>query len=136
MVAHSSILALDLGEARVGLALASREARLAHPAGTLRHDSQLVQHLQDLCKQEAVTQLVIGLPRGLDGQNTHQTDIARNFGQNIAKSLNIPVSWQDEAVTSAQAETELKTKGKSYTKEDIDSLAATYILEDYLRDQV
>ena len=128
----SSILAIDFGEARVGLALASEEARLAHPIGTLQNDSTLIKQLRDLCDREKVNHLVIGLPRSMNGQDTDQTNLTRAFGAKLAEELELPISWQDEAVTSAQAKAELEARGKSYAKEDIDALAATYILEDYL----
>ena len=83
-----------------------------------------------------MTQLVIGLPRGLEGQTTPQTEATQTFGSSLAEQLKLPVNWQDEALTSAQAEAELKARGKPYTKEAIDALSATYILEDYLRAKV
>ncbi len=88
--------------------------------------------LQTICTERAVSQLVAGLPRGLDGQETAQTAYARNFAEAISQQLQLPVYYQDEAVTSRQAEAELQARGKPYAKGDIDALAATYILEDYL----
>jgi putative Holliday junction resolvase len=127
-----SILAVDFGEARVGLALASYEARFAQPISTLQNDSSLLQHLHELCEQEKVAHVVIGLPRDINGRDTPQTALTRDFGAKLAADLKLPISWQDEAVTSAQAIVELKSRAKPYAKEDIDALAATYILEDYL----
>jgi len=98
-------------------------------------DSSLEQ-LRQICSQEQVDLLVIGLPRGLNGQETQQTVAARTYGEKLAADLNLPVAWQDEAVTSVQAEQELIKRGKPYQKGDIDALAATYILEDYLHENV
>lgn len=136
VIQSDSILALDFGEARVGLAVASKQAKLAHPIGALQNDDSLLQKLRVLCEQEKVSHLVIGLPRGMNGQDTSQTAVARNFGDQVKTQLQIPISWQDEAVTSAQAKDELEERGKPYAKEDIDALAATYILEDYLNGTV
>jgi len=135
-VSSGTIAALDLGTARIGVAIADMQVRLAHPVDTLRNDDSLVQHLREFCDQEHVTQLVIGLPRGLEGQTTPQTEATQTFGSSLAEQLKLPVNWQDEALTSAQAEAELKARGKPYTKEAIDALSATYILEDYLRAKV
>ena len=88
------------------------------------------------CHEEHVVQLVIGLPRGLAGQHTQQTRDVETFGQQIGQALHLPVAWQDEALTSVQAEQELHDRGKPYQKADIDALAATYILEDYLHEHV
>jgi putative Holliday junction resolvase len=136
VILSGSILAVDFGEARIGLALASYEAKFAHPVGTLQNNSSLLQQLRGLCEKEKITHLVIGLPRGMNGQDTNQTAAARVFGAKLAEGLELPISWQDEAVTSAKAKAELEDRGKPYAKEEIDSLAATYILEDYLHEQV
>ena len=128
----STIMALDIGSARIGIALASGEAKIARPLGAIANDSSLVENLRELCSREHVNKLVIGLPRNLNGQETAQTVAARELGVRLAEQLDLPFHWQDEALTSVQAETELRTRGKAYTREDIDALAAVYILEDYL----
>ena len=127
-----SIMALDIGDARIGVAVASGMARIPHPAGALPNDETLMGRLQQLCADEHVAKLVFGLPRGMDGQETQQTARARELGITIAQQLNLPFHWQDEAVTSVQAEAELKRRGGPYDKGDIDALAAVYILEDFL----
>jgi putative Holliday junction resolvase len=128
-----TILALDIGTVRIGVARASSVARLAEPLTTLRHDDMIFDNLREICQQEDVTQLVVGLPRGLDGQTTAQTDYALDFVQKLADELKLPISLVDEALTSRQAESELLARGKQFKKGDIDALAAVYILEDYLQ---
>ena len=118
------------------MAVARNDVRLANPLGTLKNDSALVDHLRDLCNREQVTQLVIGLPRNLTGQPTRQTEEAQHFGERVAHELGLPLAWQDEAATSIQAEAELRSRGRPYAREEIDALAATYILEDYLHENV
>ncbi|MGH7142307.1 MAG: Holliday junction resolvase RuvX [Candidatus Saccharimonadales bacterium] len=131
-----SILALDIGSIRIGIALANKKARVAHPLGALPNDDSLTEQLRKLCDRELVTGIVVGLPRGLEGQVTSQTSKIHTYGLELAKQLNVPIFWQDEALTSVKAKEELEASGKPYTKENIDALAATYILEDYLRDKV
>ena len=135
-VDSGKILALDIGAARIGLALAHTQARLAAPAGAVANNDQVVAALRRLCQQEGVVQLVIGLPRGMAGQDTQQTANVQAFGAQLAATLALPLAWQDEAVTSVRAEAELRARGKPYGRADIDALAATYILEDYLHDHV
>lgn len=129
----ASILALDVGEKRIGLALASYAARLPQPFGALANDQSFLQELQRIIQREAVDTLVVGLPRGLDGQPTAQTRYVEQFARQL-QELGLPVRFQDEAVTSAQAEEELRNRGVRYTKEAIDALSATYILQDYLQE--
>ncbi len=81
-----------------------------------------------------MTDVVVGLPRGLDGQETGQTAAARQFCAKVEALPGITAHLQDEAVTTKQAESELRARGRPYSREEVDSLAAVYILEDFLRE--
>lgn len=124
----AALLGIDYGQKWVGIARGTTEARIASPLLTLVNDTGLQGQLQQLVQTEAAKTLVVGLPRGLDGQETAQTAAARAFGAKLAKSTGLPVKWQDEAATSLEAAKQLK-QGKYG---DIDSLAAALILQDYL----
>lgn len=130
---EGTILALDVGAARIGLALASRAVQLASPYKTIANTPDSIEQLRVICEQEGVRQIVVGLPRGMNGQETAQTASVREYGSQLAEALPVPIAWQDETLTSVKAEEELTSRGKPYRKEDIDALAATYILEDYLK---
>lgn len=127
-------MALDVGGRRIGVALANSMARIPSPLTTLDAPMTTAQSIQNLIEQHTVVALCVGLPRGLDGQETDQTRAIRAFVEDLKRTVTIPVYLQDEAVTSRQAEAELQARGKPYVKGDIDALAATYILEDFLRD--
>ena len=131
---RSSIIALDVGERRIGVALANVHARLASPLTTLQRGDTSPADIRKLVDEHDAGAVVVGLPRGLDGQHTAQTRAVEMFKSELDQILGIPSHWQDEAVTSKQAESELIARGKPYKKEDIDALSATYILEDYMRD--
>ncbi|HEY5806004.1 MAG TPA: Holliday junction resolvase RuvX [Candidatus Saccharimonadales bacterium] len=130
----SSVLALDVGERRIGVAVASVQARLSSPLTTIMRSDTTLNDIQELIDEHDARALVVGLPRGLDGQHTAQTVAVEEFKSSLEQVLAIPVYWQDEALTSRQAEAELNSRGKPYKKEDIDALSATYILEDFMRD--
>lgn len=131
---HKTILSLDVGERRIGVAVANMAARLPSPLTTLARGESSFQEIQDLIDHHNTEVLVVGLPRGLDGQHTAQTVAVEEFKAALEQYVNIAVYWQDEALTSKQAESELETRGKPYKKEDIDALAANYILDDFMRD--
>jgi putative Holliday junction resolvase len=133
--APSSVLGLDVGAQRIGVAAASLAAGLARPLTTLEHDDGFLSALRTIIKTENAQALVVGLPRGLDGQHTDQTRTVEAFSEELRRQYGLPVHLQDEAVTSKQAETELESRGKPYGRADIDALAATYILEDWLAGQ-
>lgn len=125
----SNVLCLDVGERRIGVAIASTTARLPRPLTTLDATKDAPQAIQELVRNEDATLVVVGLPRNLSGDETAQTAMVRTFAQ----QLDVPqLAFQDEALTSRKAEAELNQRGKPYAKGDIDTLAATYILEDYL----
>jgi putative Holliday junction resolvase len=131
---NHAILALDVGGKRVGVAIARQGARLPLVLTTLDRDADIMRALQDIVAEEGVGAIVVGLPRSLSGEVTAQTAATEAFAAELRNALGLPLHWQDEAVTSRQAEAELRARGKPYKKGDIDALSATYILEDYLRD--
>jgi putative Holliday junction resolvase len=79
-----------------------------------------------------VSAVVVGLPRGLNGQATEQTVKVQQFADRLRRTLAVPIYLQDEALTSRLATTELRHRRKAYNKGDIDALSACYILEDWL----
>lgn len=133
MTTINVIMALDVGQARIGVALASLEARLPSPFRTLSHNENTFDELKQIIEAQHVTQIVVGLPRGLEGQTTQQTNQTEAFIQRLQQAFDLPIDRQDEALTSQKARNELDARGKPYAKGDIDALAATYILEDWLK---
>ncbi|OGL29950.1 hypothetical protein A3D14_00455 [Candidatus Saccharibacteria bacterium RIFCSPHIGHO2_02_FULL_47_12] len=129
----SSILAFDHGQKRIGVAVASLQTRLAQPLTTLEQSPALMDDIKTLLKENSATALVVGLPRNMEGAETKQSAEARKFAQELEKIIGLPVHLVDESVTSKQAEAELDARGVRYNKEHVDSLAAVYILEDYLQ---
>lgn len=133
MAKSGNILALDYGYRRIGLALASWAARLPAQLGYIDVEKahSVIETIQKLIDENEVSHLVVGLARGLDGQETSQSQNCRNFAQSLGV-FGLPIELQDEAGTSILAEEKLQVGKKPYTKGDIDSLAAVLILEDYL----
>ncbi|HUD81295.1 MAG TPA: Holliday junction resolvase RuvX [Patescibacteria group bacterium] len=130
--AAKSIMALDVGNRRIGVALADSLAKLAHPLTTIERSDDSPMLIKELSERYGVVKLIVGRPRGLSGQNTPQTEQTLQFVGQLKAQVKIPIELQDEALTSVLAEKELASRRSSYKKADIDALAATYILEDYL----
>jgi putative Holliday junction resolvase len=122
------VLALDVGQARTGVARGSISARLAEPLTSLP-SSQVLDKLADLIKQHDVGLLVVGLPRSLGGRDTAQTTWVRRWVDKLKAKTEIPVYWQDEALTSKQANS-YRLSAKSAFDEH--ALAAAVILQDFL----
>lgn len=128
---NQTIIALDYGNKRIGVAIASVVARLPRPYKTLINDQAFLTEIRQIIELEKANIVVVGYPRDINGNTTEQTRLVDDFLDNL-KDLGVTIETQDEALTSKQAEAELEARKASYTKEDIDALAATFILEDYL----
>lgn len=130
--ATSTILALDVGDRRVGLAITTAIARLPRPFATLVRGEHFWGQLKKIIADESVSMLVVGLPRNMQGEETAQSAVIRKFADELRAQTGLKPELQDETLTSRRAEAELSARGKPFEKGDIDALAATYILEDYL----
>ena len=128
------VLSIDYGDKRVGLALASLESRLPSPLTTIINDANLLNTIGQIIEKENVVAIVTGYTRGLDGQSTPQTQVIEEFVVKLKESFKLQIETQDEALTSQKAEDELSKRGKPYKREDVDALAATYILDDWFND--
>jgi putative Holliday junction resolvase len=121
-------LGIDMGAKRIGLALGDSDTKLASPRKTVA-PHELVRSIE---AELPLAGLVIGLPRGLDGQTTPQTLAVQHWVDDLLGSRPEPIFWQDEAGTSSLAEDVLKQSKRNYDKSEIDSGAAAIILQDYL----
>lgn len=127
-----SILALDVGEKRIGLASASTDTKIAVPYTTIMVDGEELAKIHQIIEDLKPTVIVVGRPRNQSGETTDQTKSVEDFVQRMGG--NIRVVYQDESLTSVMAEERLKSQNKSYEKGDIDACAAAIILEDYLEE--
>lgn len=132
LTTHKSVLGLDVGGKRIGIAVVSLDARLPRPLVTLEWNDGFFTSLDKVIKDEEAGALVVGLPRNLEGEPTAQTESTNDFIGKLREHVGLPIHTQDEAMTSKKAEAELEARGKPYEKGDIDALAATYILQDWL----
>jgi len=130
MAAPQYIIGLDYGDKRVGVAVAHVVARLPHPLTTIPNDNNLLSNVQHIVQQEAVGLIVVGLPRGMDGNYTDQTRKAEQFAATLRAAVTVPVELADETLTSVDAEAHLGPG--LHAKGDIDAVAASLILERYL----
>lgn len=133
MIDSNTVMALDVGQKRIGISTANLVTKIASPLTTISVDGTELNIIEQLIKEHEVQTLVVGMPRGLEGQETSQTEKTRKFAQEL-QGLGYEVHLQDEALTSVKAKEELNQRKKPYSKHEVDSLAATYILEDFLRD--
>ncbi|MCI1955568.1 MAG: Holliday junction resolvase RuvX [Oscillospiraceae bacterium] len=130
------ILAVDLGKARTGLAVCDENEVLASPAGVVAewNREKLLQKVAAEAARLAVGEIVVGLPRNMDGSEGESARNARAFAERLRGLVPVPVTMQDERGTTITAHNYLNdtdTRGKK-RKAVVDAVAATVILQDYL----
>lgn len=131
-MASECLLALDVGERRIGVAVADTAVKIAVPYVTVQVDGTEREQIAALINRERATKVIVGYPRNQSGDPTAQTQFVLDFIARLPGPVADMVVYQDESVTSVQAEQQLKASGKSYQKGDIDMVAASIILQDYL----
>lgn len=134
MTNRDSILALDVGEKRIGVALATGGVSIAVPLEAIVVDGTEIEAIAARVKTDAASLIIVGYPRNQSGESTKQTEYVERFVDRL-ESIGVPVVYQDESLTSVLAEQHLKQSGRGYQKGDIDSMAASIILQDYLENK-
>lgn len=126
-----SLVCLDVGEKRIGVAVADTAVRIAVAFDTIEVDGQEIEAIAEIVTREDADTIIIGYPRNQAGEATAQTRYVEQFAKRLEDIVQTIV-FQDESLTSVIAEKQLKEDGKPYTKGDIDARAAALILQDYL----
>jgi putative holliday junction resolvase len=135
------ILAVDVGARRVGLAISDASRTLARPLETIAvtNDADAVdrvaRRIEELdAEDEGIATVVVGLPTSLDGTPTPQTARVIGFIARLAKRTALPIATEDERLTSREAESRLAVREKDWRKRkaQIDAVAASVFLQDYL----
>lgn len=127
----NNIIALDIGERRIGVARGDTMVRIAVPVTTVVVDGTELAQIARLVAHEQASTLVVGYPRNQSGEATAQTAYVESVAEQLRTTVPELV-FQDESLTSVVAEQRLKARGRPYQKADIDAEAAVIILQDYL----
>lgn len=126
-----NLICLDIGEKRIGVAVADDSVSIAMPYETIEVDGNELESIAKIIDQQNAKTIVVGYPRNQSGEPTAQTKYVEEFAARL-ENLDVKVVFQDESLTSVLAEDRLKAHNRPYTKADIDAQAATIILQDYL----
>ena len=129
-------LGLDLGRARIGLALADDVLRTARPHSTVhrRSDAVDLEAIGAVAREYEVTRAVVGLPLNMDGTEGDSARFARGFAQKLGAALGMPVALHDERLSTFEAEGRLRERGVPARDQRglIDAEAAAVILQSWL----
>lgn len=133
------ILAIDLGKVRTGLAVSDIGEVLASPLCVIEEKNPeiLVEKIHQICKNENISKIILGLPKNMNGSDGESALYAKNFGNLLQQQTQIPVILLDERGTTITAHNylnETNIRGKK-RKNIVDAVAATVILQSYLDSQ-
>lgn len=129
-----TLLCLDVGERRIGVALVDLSVPIPIPKTTIEVDGTEFEQIVKLINFEGAGKLIVGYPRNQQGEVTKQTQYVEAFVAKLqaTEDFGTEVIYQDESLTSVMAEQQLIAQKKPYTKGDIDANAARIILQDYI----
>ena len=136
---YQKIMCLDYGDARIGIAFTDLLQITANPYQVYQSINQQkdLEYISNLAHNNSVGLIVIGMPYSLDGQTNDRTAITQSFGEQLQNISKIPVVYEDERLSSYEAEEILREKRvpPKERKKQLDMLSAAIILEAYLNNR-
>ena len=130
------IMGVDYGDARTGIAISDLTCTIPGSASVVpsRNREKAIADIVRLAKENQVGEIVVGLPRNMDGTEGPRAELCREFAQKLGQATGLPVSMWDERRTTVEAHNILSQHnyhGKK-RKDTVDAVAASLILEGYL----
>lgn len=133
---YHKIMCLDYGDARIGIAFSDYLQITCNPYQTYVSQGMVkdLEYLSNLAHNNDVNLIVIGMPYSLEGQENERTKITTEFGTALSNYANIKVVYEDERLSSYEAEEILRSKkvNPKDRKKQLDMLSAAIILQAYL----
>ena len=134
-----SILSIDYGLKRIGLAISDESRSFAFPCGVIENKNFefVLLNIKKIIDEKNINLVIVGMPYNMNKENTTKSEVmvlVEKFVNKLQESINIPVETIDERLSSFSAEEKLKESGLSAkkSKKFIDTEAARLILEEYL----
>ncbi len=135
---NERILALDVGDVRIGVAVSDPTRTIASPVEVIRRVGwgPDTRRIAALCAQYETTEVLSGLPLNMDGTEGFQAKKVRDFCAQLAKA-GLHVSFQDERLTTVTAEEAMleDNLSRASRKQNVDKIAAAVILQQWLNEQ-
>ncbi len=130
------IMGIDYGDARTGIAVSDLLCSIVGSTTVIhsRNDEKTVAQIQEIIKENGVGELVMGLPKNMDGSEGPRAEVCRGFAKKLEEATGLPVKFWDERRTTVEAHNILSMHnyhGKK-RKNTVDAVAASLILEGYL----
>ena len=131
-------LGIDVGEARIGLAVSDELGMLAHPLETVHvKEGNPIKRVAEVIQRDKIATVVVGLPRNMNGTYGPAADKVREFAAKLQALIPCSVKFWDERLTTVAAQKQLHEAGRNVknSRAVIDQVAAQLILQGYLDSQ-
>ena len=130
-------LALDIGEARVGVAASDESGIVVRPLTYIQVGNKLMAELGKIIEEEKPGKVIFGIPRHQNGEEGEAAPQIRSFSDVVRHEFSVGVDFEDESATTVEAIARLKEQKvpREKYKELVDAEAAAVILESYLSRQ-
>lgn len=127
-------LGIDVGAARVGVAKCDPDGLLATPVETVARNEHAVARILELCVEYDPTEILVGLPLNMRGEDTASTTDARAFAAAVAAASAVPVRLVDERLSTVSAHAALRDSGRTQrsSRSIVDQVAAVVLLQQAL----
>lgn len=136
MSTFGRIMAIDYGSVRIGIALSDPMRIIAKPFCVIPNNgsAEIILKLLSLIQENRVELLILGIPYGMEGQNTQKTDETLLFQKELEAALPIPLKPWNECLSTVEATNALKKMGYNWkeSRHLVDAMAACMILKSYL----
>ncbi len=129
-------LGLDVGTKRIGASLSDPLLITAQPLEAIQRtpENKAIARIIEICNNNSVKGIVVGLPKNMNGTIGPQAEDCQAFAEKIKSEFAIEIHFEDERLTSKQAENALALQGKKFTKDKsvVDITSAMIILQQFL----
>jgi putative Holliday junction resolvase len=130
-----SVLGIDVGTARIGVAVSDPDRRVAVPVATVAAGAPAdLEAIAVIAEEHDVNEIVVGLPLRMDGGRGRAAEAAETFGARLGERLGLPVRFEDERLSTVEADRALAATGAGgrERRTSVDRSAAAVILQSYL----
>ena len=134
-----TLLGIDYGGKRIGVATGNLGLKISTPLTVIQNDASVIDRIKKIVTEYRVSKIVMGLPLYKDGNESPLSITVKGFGTMLQEQLGLEVVYQNELLSSNEAQIHIKEnmniRDPKKIKELIDKVAASMVLQEYMESQ-